>query len=102
MDDFTPNIRRTLDDAVDAGESLSFRYLNVLGIVRQARDSNHVIQSRALEADRLKVINSITIIGIIGLFLATNFIWYWQGFKDGRREGYVRGRDLSRQGFWQE
>jgi hypothetical protein len=36
MDDFTPDIRRTLDDAVDAGESLSFRYLNVLGIVRQA------------------------------------------------------------------
>ena len=48
------------------------------------------------------MINSITIIGIIGLFLATNFIWYWQGFKDGRREGYVRGRDLSRQGFLQE
>jgi hypothetical protein len=48
------------------------------------------------------IVNSITIIGLIGLFLATNFIWYWQGFKDGRREGYVRGRDLSRQGFWQE
>jgi hypothetical protein len=48
------------------------------------------------------IINSITIIGIIGLFLATNFIWYWQGFKDGRREGYARGRNLSRQGFWQE
>ena len=46
--------------------------------------------------------NSITIIGLIGLFLATNFIWYWQGFKDGRREGYARGRNLSRQGFWQE
>ena len=36
MDDFTPDIRRTLDDAVDAGELLSFRYLNVLDIVRQA------------------------------------------------------------------
>ena len=48
------------------------------------------------------MINSITIIGIIGLFLASNFIWYWQGFKDGRREGYRRGRDLNRQGFWQE
>jgi hypothetical protein len=48
------------------------------------------------------MINSIVIIGMIGLLLATNFIWYWQGFKDGRREGYVRGRDLSRQGFWQE
>jgi hypothetical protein len=48
------------------------------------------------------IINSITIIGIIGLFLATNFIWYWEGFKDGRREGYRRGRDLNRQGFWQE
>jgi hypothetical protein len=34
MDDFTPDIRRTLDDAVDESESLSFRYLNVLGIVR--------------------------------------------------------------------
>ena len=51
---------------------------------------------------RYTMINSITIIGIIGLFLATNFIWYWQGFKDGRREGYARGRNLSRQGFWQE
>ncbi len=65
--------------------------------------TNLVSQSRALDADGyIMIINSITIIGIIGLFLATNFIWYWQGFKDGRREGYVRGRDLSRQGFWQE
>jgi hypothetical protein len=28
MDDFTLDIKRTLDDAVDAGESLSFRYTN--------------------------------------------------------------------------
>jgi hypothetical protein len=28
MDDFTPEIRTTLDDAVDAGELLSFRYTN--------------------------------------------------------------------------
>jgi hypothetical protein len=28
MDDFTPDIRITLDDAVDAGELLSFRYTN--------------------------------------------------------------------------
>jgi hypothetical protein len=30
MDDFTPDIKRTLDDAVDAGELLSFRYQNIL------------------------------------------------------------------------
>jgi hypothetical protein len=34
MDDFTPDIRTTLDDAVDLGESLSFRYLYVLDYVR--------------------------------------------------------------------
>ena len=34
MDDFTPDIRRTLDDAVDEAESLSFRYANVLDCVR--------------------------------------------------------------------
>ena len=102
MDDFTPDIRTTLDDAVDAGESLSFCYLNVRDIVRQAWDSNSVSQTRALDADRYTVINSITIIGMLGLLIASNFIWYWQGYKDGRREGYVRGRDLSRQGFWQE
>jgi hypothetical protein len=34
MDDFTPDIRTTLDDAVDAGELLSFRYTNVLDNVR--------------------------------------------------------------------
>jgi len=33
MDDFTPDIRTTLDDAIDAGELLSFRYQNVLDIV---------------------------------------------------------------------
>ena len=33
MDDFTPDIRITLDDAIDAGELLSFRYQNVLDIV---------------------------------------------------------------------
>jgi hypothetical protein len=42
------------------------------------------------------IINSITIIGLIGLFLATNFIWYWQGFKDGRREGWHKARNLGR------
>jgi hypothetical protein len=36
MDDFTFDIRRTLDDAVDEGESLSFRYLNMLDHVIQA------------------------------------------------------------------
>jgi hypothetical protein len=34
MDDFTLDIKRSLDDAVDEGESLSFRYQNVLDIVR--------------------------------------------------------------------
>jgi hypothetical protein len=48
------------------------------------------------------MINSLTIIGMIGLLLASNFIWYWQGFKDGRREGWSRGRSMSRQDFWQE
>jgi hypothetical protein len=43
-----------------------------------------------------KRMNSITIIGIIGLFMATNFIWYWQGYKDGRREGWHKGRSLAR------
>jgi hypothetical protein len=36
MDDYTLDISRTLDDAVDAGESLSFRYLNVLDRVMSA------------------------------------------------------------------
>jgi hypothetical protein len=30
MDDLHLDIKHTLDDAVDAGESLSFRYTNVL------------------------------------------------------------------------
>jgi hypothetical protein len=46
--------------------------------------------------------NSLTIIGIIGLMLMSNFVWYWQGFKDGKREGYTRGRSISRQEFWAE
>jgi hypothetical protein len=33
MDDFHLDIRRSLDDAVDEGESLSFRYLNKRVIV---------------------------------------------------------------------
>jgi hypothetical protein len=36
MDDFTPDIKRTLDDSVDIGESLSFRYLNMLDRAIQA------------------------------------------------------------------
>jgi hypothetical protein len=43
-----------------------------------------------------KEMNSITIIGIIGLFMATNFMWYWQGYKDGRREGWHKGRNMAR------
>ena len=34
MDDFTLDIKRTIDDAVDTAESLPFRYQNVLDIVR--------------------------------------------------------------------
>ncbi len=64
----------------------------------------HGVRSRrnVLPMRGVSMINSITIIGMLGLLIASNFIWYWQGYKDGRREGYVRGRDLSRQGFWQE
>jgi hypothetical protein len=35
MDDIHLDIKRSLDDAVDAGESLSFRYLNERVIVCQ-------------------------------------------------------------------
>jgi hypothetical protein len=46
--------------------------------------------------------NFITLVGVVGLFLMSNFIWYWQGFKDGRREGYRSGRNYNRQAFWTE
>jgi hypothetical protein len=46
--------------------------------------------------------NSLTIIGILLIFFMTNFVWYWQGFRDGKREGWTRGRSMSRQEFWQE
>lgn len=46
--------------------------------------------------------NSLTIIGIMGMLLISNFVWYWQGFRDGKREGYTRGRSISRQEFWTE
>ena len=29
-------------------------------------------------------------------------VGYSMGFKDGKREGYTRGRNVSRQAFWQE
>jgi hypothetical protein len=32
LDDF-PDVRRTIDDAMDEGELLPFRYLNMLGSV---------------------------------------------------------------------
>ena len=95
MDDFTPDIRITLDDAVDAEELLSFRYTNQRSQCLSVCHTNIVSQSRALDADRYTM-NSITIIGIIGLFIATNFIWYWQGYKDGRRDGWHKGRNLAR------
>ena len=46
--------------------------------------------------------NSLQIIGILGVMFATSFIWYWTGHKDGVREGYTRGRSISRQEFWKE
>ena len=54
MDDFTPDIRRTLDNAVDAGELLSFRYLSLPRIVVALCHTIDVSQSRALDADRYK------------------------------------------------
>jgi hypothetical protein len=46
--------------------------------------------------------NSIQIVGIIGLFAVSNFIWYWQGWRDGRRVGYASGRNINRSAFWKE
>jgi hypothetical protein len=46
--------------------------------------------------------NSLTIIGILLIFGMSNFVWYWQGFRDGKREGWTRGRSMSRQEFWSE
>jgi hypothetical protein len=46
--------------------------------------------------------NSLTFVAIFIIFGVTNFVWYWQGFRDGKREGYTRGRSVSRQEFWQE
>lgn len=46
--------------------------------------------------------NFITTVGVIGLFLMSNFIWYWQGFKDGRLEGYLACRNINHQAFWSE
>jgi hypothetical protein len=46
--------------------------------------------------------NSLFFIGIFMAFLMTNFVWYWTGHKDGIREGYTRGRAVSRSEFWKE
>ena len=45
---------------------------------------------------------SLTLIGIFRAFAITNIVWYWTGHKDGIREGYTRGRSISRQEFWKE
>jgi len=50
----------------------------------------------------LNIMDWIQFIAVVSLFIGANFIWYWQGFKDGKREGYTRGRNISRQAFWQE
>jgi hypothetical protein len=42
------------------------------------------------------MINSVVIIGMIGLLLISNVLWYSQGFKDGRREGWHKARNLGR------
>ena len=42
------------------------------------------------------MINSVVIIGMIGLLLISNVLWYSQGFKDGRREGWIKARNLGR------
>ena len=81
MDDFTPDIRKTLDDAVDAGELLSFRYLNVLGNVTQTWDSNRVSQSRALDADRYTMQ-----LPLILILLAANVLWFIVGWAMGYKE----------------
>jgi hypothetical protein len=49
-----------------------------------------------------EIMDWIQFIAVMSLFIAANFVWYWQGFKDGKREGYTRGRNVSRSAFWQE
>ena len=46
--------------------------------------------------------NWLTIIGVAGIFITSNFIWYWAGWKDGRRVGYASGRNITRSAFWKE
>jgi len=52
--------------------------------------------------DLERSMNSLFFIGIFMAFLMTNFVWYWTGHKDGIREGYTRGRAVSRSEFWKE
>jgi len=44
----------------------------------------------------------IEALAIGGVMFCVSFVWYWQGHKDGVREGYIRGRSISRQEFWKE
>jgi hypothetical protein len=41
----------------------------------------------------------LLVAGLGWLFMA---VGYARGFNDGKREGYHRGRAVSRQEFWQE
>jgi hypothetical protein len=61
-------------------------------------DDHYGLQINVLEP----IMNSLQIIGILGVMFATSFVWYWTGHKDGVREGYTRGRSISRQEFWKE
>ena len=69
--------------------------------------TNIVNQSRALDADRYKMTIEekallICLIGIIFGMILVAIDAYKTGYERGQREGWHRGRALSRQEFWEE
>ena len=77
-------------------KSLSFRYLNVLDIVRQAWDRNPVTNNGYKSGGKQMDLQ----VPIILLLLAANVLWYivgWsQGFTEGKREGLIVAKSYQR------
>ena len=77
-------------------KSLSFRYLNVLDIVRWAWDRNPVANNGYKDGSNQMSFE----MPIIILLMAANILWFivgWgKGFSEGKREGLIMAKSYQR------
>ena len=94
MDDLDNDIKRTIDDAMDAMELLPYRYENVLGKVRQQCHAYPKKPESLAKGSNMNIYE----IGLLMIGWTISCVWF---YTLGINTGYIDGRRAVRKQYEQ-